>query len=289
MNKVKILTDSVCDILNYDNGKDGSKIFDFDYLPLYVRFDRELKKDFKEIRPKELYEKVNEKKQLPKTTCPSPDDYYQFFKKYTDQGYDIVFFSIGSELSGGIKSATLGAELIENGKVFIVDSQNISTGQGIQVIKACKYRDEGKSAEEIAKICNENSLKATCKFCTDTMEYLYKGGRCNALTALIGSMLRIKPIIASTNGKLMVHKVALGKKNALLELVKAFEEDFVNNKIDLDNVFITHSETYEEALFLKQKLVDLGVDEKIIHFSEANCTVATHCGPKCIGIIYNLK
>ena len=288
MNKVKILVDSVADILIFDD-KDGLKKFDISYIPLYVRFDGELFRDFLEIRPKKLYEKVEEKGKLPKTSCPSPSDYTFVISKYLDQGYDVVFFSIGQHLSGGYKACLLGVEDLPKDRVFIVDSANLSSGIGIQVIKACKLRDEGKSAKEIYEYCEANKKKAKCKFVVDTLEYLHKGGRCSSIAALLGTVLQLKPVITVENGALSVYQRTIGKRRGLKALLNAFNEDFTNKNVDLDCVLVTHSENPEETEFLINGLVELGVDRNIIHTSEANCTVATHCGPKCIGIIYLTK
>lgn len=289
MRKVKILCDSVCDITNFDD-KEGTKTFDFDFLPLYVRFNSDIYKDYKEIKPAELFKKVEELKMLPQTTCPSPDDYYQFFKKYVDKDYDIVFLSIGSSMSGGYKSACLAREELEDpNRVFVFDSSNISTGIGILALKAFKLRDEGKSAKQIYDYLVYSVNNSKCKFVVDTMEYLYKGGRCSALKALIGSVLRIKPVITVKDGKLQMYKNALGKQRAFIELINAFKEDLDNGNIDMDYIMVTHCENKTDFAVLKNKLIGLGIDEKCIHESTANCTVATHCGPNCIGIIYLTK
>ncbi len=288
MNKVKILCDSVADIFEVDN-KNGLELFDIDYVPLYVRFDGELFKDFKEINSKKLFKKVEKLGYLPKTSCPSPDDYFQLINKYVNDGYDVVFFSIGKELSGGYKSCQLGIDEIESGRVFIIDSENLSSGIGIQIIKACKLRDEGKSAKEIYEYAEANKKKSKCKFVVDTMEYLHKGGRCSSIAALFGNIIQLKPVITVEDGKMRVYQKPIGKRRAFNALLDDFKEDYDANNIDLDYVLITHSEAYDDVDFLRDGLIEIGVDPSIIHTSNANCTVSTHCGPGCIGIIYNTK
>ena len=285
MRKVKVLTDTTCDLTD-SLGENILEKLDVDYVSLYVSFNEEIYKDWNEIRPVSLYQKVEEKNQLPKTSCPSPDDYYQFFKKYIDEGYDIVFTGIGGNLSGGFRTATIAAGEFEEGRIHIIDSANLSTGTGLLILKACKYRDEGLSAKEIADKLTETVEKVRSKFVVDTLEYLHKGGRCSGMSRIVGTLLHIKPIIYVVDGKLIVGQKARGKKKGLDAMFECFEEDYKAGKIDMDHIMITHTMTPEEAEYLKAKMLAIGVPEEVIMPTEANCVISCHCGKKTIGILY---
>lgn len=288
MRKVKILTDTTCDLTN-SLGENILEKLDVDYVSLYVSFNEEIYQDWKEIKPVELYKKVEEKKQLPKTSCASPQDYIDFFKKYIDEGYDIVFTGIGGNLSGGYRSATIAASEFEEGRVYVVDSANLSTGIGLQVLKACKYRDQGMSAKEIADKLSDLAKKVKSKFVVDTLDYLHKGGRCSGMTRIVGTLLHIKPIIYVEDGKLVVGQKARGKKKGLDAMFECFAQDFKAGNIDMDHIMITHTMTPEEAEYLLGKMLELGVPEEVIMRTEANCVISCHCGQKTIGILYITK
>ncbi len=288
MNKVKILTDTTADLTDV-SGKNVLDQLDVDYISLSVAFENEVFQDWKEIRPKELYKRVEEGGKLPKSSCGSPEDYRKFFEKYVNEGYDVVFTGISSDLSGAYRSAVLAAKEFDEGRVYVIDSLNLSSAIGLQIMKACKWRNEGMSAKEIAEKIAEIAPKVKCKFVVDTLDYLYKGGRCSGMTKVIGTILNLKPIIAVTDGKLDVWAKARGKKNGLKMMFDDFAKDYKAGNIDMDHIMITHTVVVEEAEYLKEKMLEIGVPENVIMFSEANCVICTHCGPKCIGILYITK
>ena len=146
MNKVVILTDSTCDLdLNIIQEKN------INVIPLYVCFGDKNYKDGVDINTEKLYEMVEELGYLPKTSAVSPNEFINFFAPFIDKGYDIVYLGIGSTLSSTFNNAYIASLSFPENRIFLIDSLNLSTGTGLLVLKACKYRDQNFSAAEIQK------------------------------------------------------------------------------------------------------------------------------------------
>ena len=143
MNKVVILTDSTCDLdLNIIQEKN------INVIPLYVCFGDKNYKDGVDINTEKLYEMVEELGYLPKTSAVSPNEFINFFAPFIDKGYDIVYLGIGSTLSSTFNNAYIASLSFPENRIFLIDSLNLSTGTGLLVLKACKYRDQNFSAAE---------------------------------------------------------------------------------------------------------------------------------------------
>ena len=283
MNKVKIITDSTCDL-----GLELAKKYDVEIIPLYVNFGEESYKDGVNITTEELYKLVEQKNELPKTSAIDIVTITEYFKKWLDLGYDIVFSGISRQMSRTYENALMAVDELEaKDRIFVVDSMNLSTGIGLSILKACDYRDQGLSAKEIAEKMELVIPKVKAQFAIETMEYLYKGGRCSSLSMIVGSMLRIKPIIQVRDGKMNVQQKPIGKmKVALNALLKQIEED--KDRVDLDHILITHSLAFEYRDYLYEKLSAMfpGVD---IVSTVAGCVISSHCGQGTIGILYMVK
>jgi len=282
MNKVKIITDSTCDL-----NPETIKALDIEVVPLMVLLGEKEYRDGVDIKLEQLYEYVTKTKQLPRTSAVSPGAFGVIFKKYIDEGYDIFLTGIGSALSGTLQAARLAACDFPEDRIRIVDSMNLSSASGLLTMKACKLRDEGKSLKQIADAIEALVPKVYCSFAVDTLDYLYKGGRCNGASYFIGTFLRAHPIIKVTKGRLDVYKTPKGKKiKALNELVDDFKSHLPG--IDMDHVMITHSIAPEDLEYLVKELSKL-VDPKIIMPTRAGCVISSHCGPNTIGILYICK
>ena len=279
MNKVLITTDSTADlspeILETRNIK---------MVPLYVRFNDESYKDSIDITTLELYKKVEDYGFLPKTQAASPGDFEIFFKKYLDEGYKIVHISIGSKISATYKSALLAIDLLETKDVYVIDSANLSSGIALLVLKASDLKDQGLSAEEINEEILKLVPKVSSQFAIKTLDYLHKGGRASGLSAFVGSVLRIKPIIQVNDGKLDVYKKSVGKMSKALDVMI---DDLVNlnGEIDDNYVFITHSLAPDSFEYIKNRL-EKEVKVKHILEGHAGCVISSHCGEGTIGILY---
>ena len=280
--KVKIITDSTCDL-------DAKTIEEKDVLvmPLYVNFTNASFLDGVDLTTEELYKKVEEYQELPKTAAIPIGTFLEVFQKYVDEGYEIVFTGISKQMSRTYENAVLAAREVNEEKIHIVDSMNLSTGIGLLVLKACKYRDSGLSASLIASKLNEDNKLVLSQFAIETMDYLHKGGRCSSLAKIFGTLLKIKPIIAVRDGKMHVAKKPHGKMQVALDvMIEQLKEDLP--RLDTDVVIITHSLAFEYCDYIKQKISAFLGDVPIMS-TVAGCVISSHCGKGTIGILYMVK
>ncbi|MBM7453295.1 DegV family protein with EDD domain [Acholeplasma morum] len=282
MNKVIIMADSTCDLT-----QELLSSRQIELIPLYVNFGEQSYRDGVDIQTEELYQKVEELGYLPKTSAISPGDFIVRFEPYIEQGYDIVMLTIGSKLSGTYQAALVAQSNFDEGRVQIIDTQNLSSGGGLLALKACDFRDKGLSASEIKAEVDKLVPRVRSQFAIQTMEYLYKGGRCSALSMFLGSVLSIKPIIQVNNGKLDVYKKSVGKMTrALDQMLEDYYELF--DKVDKDYVMITHSLADKSAAYMKEHIQNHGKLPKALLETTAGCVISTHCGKGTIGILYIL-
>lgn len=282
MAKVKIYTDSTSDL-----SQELIKKHDISIIPLYVGFDDNTYRDGVDITTAQLYEKVEELNKLPKTSAPSPLDFVRAFQADIDEGNDILYIGLSTKLSATIQNAKIAASEFSKGKIEIVDSKNLSTGIGLLVMKAVDFRAQKMQVTDIANKLRELVPKVETAFVPDTLDYLYMGGRCSALTNIVGNVLKIRPIIKVKDGGMIVGQKARGKRNKILDtmLNNALKD---KDNMDSARVFITHSHGLKDAEFLKEQLEkSLDVNEIII--TDAGCVISSHCGPNTVGILYIVK
>ena len=282
MKKIKIISDSTCDL-----SRDLVEKHDIEIVPLYVNFGEESYLDGVNLNVETMYDLVSKKKVLPKTAAPSPGAFVEVFKKYLEQDYEIIFLGIGSKFSATFSSASVAKQTLESEDIYLVDSLNLSSGTGLLILKATKYIEDGLTAKEIKSRLEEIVPKVRSQFVIDTLDYLYKGGRLNALSALVGGMLRIKPIIKVREGLMAVGKKGRGSmKNGIdLMLNEVFSE---KDNIDPEFVMITHSLNDDYASYIKEE-VEKEITFKNVNTTTAGCVISSHCGKGTIGILYILK
>ena len=279
---VKLITDSTNDL-----NKELLDELDIEVIPLYVNFGVESYKDGIDITTEELYKKVEEKGELPKTSAISVADFIAVFQKYVDLGYEIVFTGISAQMSSTLQNANLAKEEVAPDKIYIVDSKNLSSGIGLLLLKAAKDIKNGLSAKEVAQNMEENTKLVLSQFVIEKMDYLYKGGRCSGVAKFVGTLLKIKPYIIVRDGKMSVGKKPIGKMQvALIALLEQIKED--KDRVDLDHILITHSIAYEYRDYLYERLREMFPNVDIIS-TVAGCVISSHCGRGTIGILYMLK
>ncbi|NWL88373.1 MULTISPECIES: DegV family protein [unclassified Paenibacillus] len=282
MGTLKIFADSTCDLPSDWIGK-----YDIGIIPLYVIFDQQTYKDGVDLDTPMLYQKVSETKKLPKTAAPSPADFIQAFTPAINEGKDILYISLSSELSSTYQNALIAAAEFPEGRVRVFDSLNLSTGIGLQVMKAYRAAEAGQNIEEIMDLLHRTRPQVETEFVIDSLDYLYKGGRCSGMQNLVGSLLKIRPVIKVIDGKMTpAYKVRGSREKALHQMLDnalACIED-----MDNDLIFVTHSLADEDADQLKSILQEkTGAREVAI--SKAGCVISSHCGAKTIGILYTKK
>lgn len=236
------------------------------------------------ITPDDIYAHYERTGRLCTTSAPNAYDYEQFWRPWLDEGYEIVHFTISSEMSTAYNQAVLAAE--ETGHVYPVDSRSLSTGIGLLVLEACDLRDQGFAAEEIAARVREDSAKCQASFLVDVIEYLWKGGRCSSVAAIGANLLKLKPRIDVQNGKMLSTKKYRGKT---AKCFAAYADDLLKGKDNIrqNRIFITHSGIDEDIIQLVQDKIrqwQPGVEH--IYVTRAGGTISCHCGPGTLGILY---
>lgn len=284
MRKIKIITDSTADL-----NKDIVKLNDIKVMPLKVSFTDQTYNDGVDIDTETLYRLVDEKKELPKTSAISPGEFIIEFEKWLDLGYDILYIGIGSTISGTFQSANLAKETLGSDSIQLVDSLNLSSGIGLLVLKAIEYRNQGLSVIELKDKITELVPKVSSQFAIQVLDYLHKGGRASGTTALVGKVLRVRPIIKVKNGILDVYKKPMGTMTkAVTLMLEEFIEAVNQDNVDLENVMITHSLNEKQAIYMKE-YVESRVKVENLIISNAGCVISSHCGKGTIGILYILK
>ena len=282
--KIIITSDSSCDL-----SKELIKQHDIRIVPLHVNFEDVEFDDGVNIDLTKMFAKVETSGKLPKTSAVSPEEFVKFFSKIREEEPDahIIYTGIGSALSSTFQSAHIAKDILEDDKIHLIDSKNLSTGIGLVLLKASIYRSLGWGIEKIIRKLNLLIPKVKVQFVIKTLDYLRKGGRCKTITFIIGSLLKIRPMIAVREGKLVVGRKVIGPmKKACLDMMKLFERDI--EKIDPEFVFITHCSGEESVPILKEEVEKHHLVENL-YVTEAGCTIGSHCGPGCIGILYILK
>ena len=277
MNKVIITSDSTAD-LDYLFKEKNVPV-----ISLEVLLGDRVGLDGEEITPEDIYEYYAKTKQTPKTSAIAPERYRDFFKKYRDEGYEIVHFTISATMSACYNNACAVAE--ELGGIYVVDSMNLSTGIGMQVLYALDLKEEGLSAKEIADKVNARRSKVQASFVVDTMSFLHKGGRCSSVTAIFATVLKIHPCIAVKNGTMGVRKKYMGSTSkAIMKYVKDTLATYPNP--DKRYFFVTHSSVAPETVkAVKDEILAVHPDVDIIE-TVAGSTVTAHCGKGTLGILF---
>ena len=280
MAKIKIVVDSTVDL-----SKDLYEKYDMEIIPLNVSFGEETFKDGVSITRDQLYKDVEKFKSLPATSAPGPQVFEEVFRKWLDQGYEVIYVGIGSTLSTAFQSANIAKNMIDSDKIHLVDSKNLSSASGLLAMKAAKLAKEGVSAEEICKTLEKDVPNTVAQFSVETLNYLHKGGRCSGTAKVLGHLLHIHPHILVKDGKLIVYKKPRGTmKIAIDEQIEELKNALP--KVQMDNIMITDSGVSDEIREYFVKQVSKLVDPKIIRTTPAGCVIASHCGPGTIGLLF---
>lgn len=278
---IKIIADSTCDL-----SKDLIEKYDITILPLHINLGSEEFLDGVTITPDEIYKWSDANNTTPKTSAASIEDTIDALKPIVEAGDEAVLFCIASGMSTTINVFRMAVqELDAEDKVRVIDSANLSTGIGLQVIEAACMAREGKSLDEIVTSIEDIKTRVRASFVVDILTYLYRGGRCSGLAALAGGMLKLHPKIVVKDGVMGPDKKYRGKINsAILNYAKDMEEALLKAK--KDRVFITHSGCDQEAIdSVKAYLESLNVFEEIL-VTRAGGVISSHCGPGTLGVLF---
>ncbi len=278
--KVKIISDSTCDL-----SKELVQRYDIDILPLHILLgDKEYEDGV--ITPDEIFAWSDDNKTTPKTSAPAITEAVELMRPYVEEGREIVCFSISESMStsGNVMRLAAG-ELDADELVTVIDSANLSTGIGLLVIEAAIMADNGCSASEIKARMEELKPYVRASFVVDTLTYLYRGGRCSAVAAMAGSVLKLHPRIVVENGAMDAAKKYRGKlSSVIMSYTKDMEEQLKNARSD--RVFITHSGCDRQIVDnVREYLESLGIFDEILE-TRAGGVISSHCGPGTLGVLF---
>ena len=284
MSKVKILVDSTSDI-----PENIRKRYSIDFVPLFIIFGEDSFRDRIDITVPEIFEMVDKRNMLPKTSAVNQVELFQTFQRLTADGSEVVFIGISSEISTTVQNALLVASEIPDNKVHVFDSRNLSIGIAIQAIKAAELAEQGKSAQEIMNFLNEISPKVRTSFIVKDLNYLKMGGRCSSLQAFAGSLLNIKPKIHLENGFVLAGENFRGSREKIVQkLIESSASDLPN--IDMDTVLLAHAFASDrDVQIAKDCLLSLMPNIKNLIVTTTGGVISSHCGPETVGLVYKLK
>ena len=282
MSNYRIITDSCCDLPNDIRAK-----LDIDVIELSLLFHGEEHIALTDEKIKAMYDALRHGESA-STSAVNPTGWRNVIEPVLKAGEDALVMAFSSGLSTTYQSAVIAAaELLEeypDRKIKVVDTLGASLGQGMYVWHACKKRDEGLSLEELYDWCEANKQNMAHWFTVDDLMFLKRGGRISAATALLGTMLNIKPILhVDENGKLVSVAKSRGRKSALEALVKKMEADGLAE--GNETIFLSHGDCLEDAEYVAKLCKErCGVKEVIISYVGA--VIGSHSGPGTVALFY---
>lgn len=279
MKPIKILADSTCDLSNELLAE-----YDISICPLQVNLDEESYYDGVDIMPDDIYAWAEKNNKTPTTSAPSPEQADSFLRKYSDD-YDLIVFTVSGDMSSAFQTFTVLGKKIENARITVIDSRNLSTGIGLQVLTAAKMAKNGEDYDKIIEAINEIIPKVRAGFVVEDVLFLHKGGRCSALAAFGATALKLRPTLAVRDGVIKVDKKVRGDiHSATLKYVETIKEGIESARDDM--VFITHSGADEKTI---QEIYGYlsGLNKfKNIYITRAGCVISSHCGSGTLGVLF---
>ena len=281
MSNIRITCDSTCDLT-----ASLYETYRAQPVPLGVSLGDDFRRDGVDIKPQDIYAFAAATGSLPKTSAISVGEYEELFRSLTAQGDPVIHINLSSELSASHQNACLAAQMV--GNVYVVDSRNLSSGSGHLVLLARELADEGKSPEEIVAALEEARAKLDVSFVLQTLEYLHMGGRCSGVAAFGANLMKLRPEIEVIDGKMQVGRKYRG---TMEKTVLAYIRGRLEGRTDIDckRIFITHSgvpqDIEDKAVALVKELQPF--EEVLV--TSAGCTISSHCGPNCLGVLFLRK
>lgn len=279
--RTKIISDSTCDL-----SEELLWQYDITILPLHINKDGESYLDGVEIKPSDIFSYVDSGGEICSTASVNINEFMDCFDKYSPLYDAVIVVTIGSGFSGCYQNALIASQEYRN--VYIVDSCSLSCGQGLLVLKAVELGRKCTSAEEICQQLAEDASRIEASFILDRLDYMKKGGRCSAVTALGANLLKLRPCIEVKDGSMIVSKKYRGTFTKVIS-------QYVKEKLDScrevcgDKIFIVHPDAEESAIEAAKQIINKdGRFENVLE-ARAGCTVACHCGPNTLGIMFMKK
>ena len=278
---IKVISDSTCDL-----SKELVEKYNISIIPLTIVKNEQEFKDGVDITPADIFAHVASGGDLCSTAAVGVGEYADWFSKYANDYDGVVHINISAEFSSSHQNARIAAEEFEN--VRVIDSRNLSTGQGLVVLKACQLAHECASLDELQEKLEAFTQKVEASFLLDQLAYMVKGGRCSSAAALGANLLNLKPCIEVKNGKMSVVKKYRGN---YAKCLANYIKDRLTNREDLEyeTLFVTRTPVSNETLETVKKTVAECDQFQNTYWTEAGCTVSCHCGPGTLGVLFVRK
>lgn len=275
MGKIKIITDSSCDLPKYIIKK-----YEIIVLPLLINIGEKSYIDGENINIIELLEKMEGNNQFPTTSQVNPQRFLECYKSYLREDYSIISIHLSSKMSGTYQSACIAKGILESDSIEIVDSQNVTSGLGLLVLKACSLRDQGYDIKTINEIIVELIPHVKSVLAFDCLDNLVKGGRLSKTAGAIGNILGIKPILAVKDGQLIVMDKVRGSKKAIRYIMDYVKKLGIKSN---EPSVLLHVENKDILTNLRD---DLTKRKTEFIECEVGCAVGVHAGPRACGVFF---
>ncbi len=273
---IKITSDSTCDL-----SPELLARYDITLTPLYITQDGKTCRDGIDIHPEDIFAHVSAGGSLPTTSAVNIADYQEVFSRYAGEYDAVIHFNIGQEFSACHQNACIAAADYDN--VYVIDSRNLTVGQGILVLEAAEAAARGEAAPDIVSGIQALIPKVDTTFIPNSLDYLAKGGRCSSVVALGANLLKLKPCIVLADGKMSVGKKYRGVFDKILP-------DYIRDQLDgkdfrTDRCIIVSAAVQPDTLAaVRAAVAQYGFGE--ILEARAGCTISSHCGPNTLGFIF---
>ena len=277
---VKIISDSTCDL-----SPELIARYDIDIIPLHIILGEEDYTDGQGVTPDDIYRWSDENRTSPKTAAISMADALATLSPYVKDGREVVCFTISASMSSTYNVLRMAAEQTDPALVQVIDSRNLSTGVGLQVIAAAEMAQKGASAAEIVEKIKSDRDLIRASFVVDTLTYLHRGGRCSGAAAMMGGALKLHPRIGVAEGKMSAGKKYRGRMDRVIrDYVADMQEELLQAR--KEHVFITHSGCDEITLSAVYDLLKNLNHFDEIHITRAGGVISSHCGPGTLGVLF---
>lgn len=278
---IKLIADSTCDL-----SPEFQEKYNISIVPLIVVKENREFIDGETITPADIFAHVAAGGNLCSTAARSVMVYQETFAKYAKDYDAVIHVNIGAEFSSSYQNACIAASEFDN--VLVIDSRNLTVGQGFVALKALEYAKTASSLDELKQLLDNFADRVETSFVLDRLDYMVKGGRCSTAAALGANLLHLKPCIDLKNGKMAVGKKYRG---AYEKCLASYVKDKLAGRTDIDtsSVFVVHTDVPEAVVKAIPGIVAQYQKFDTVYEAVAGCTISCHCGPGTLGIIFVRK
>lgn len=276
MEKIKIITDSTCDL-----PKDIIEKFDIDVIPVYLNINSQSYRDGLDITFEELNEIILKTDSFPTISSINPDIFKDIYESYLDKGYKIISIHVSSKLSLTYQSASIAKNILDTNDVIIYDSANVCAGLGMIVQKAASMVKDGYSLNQICDNIESSFLNIKSRIIINNLEALSRSGKITKTMGMLGNIFKIRPIVELSNGEVILVGGVRGSKKVINYLINFIEENDIDDNTEMCLIYLDDCNLFDD---LKKYLRDRDYKYSTI---KVGCVCGTYIGNKGIGIFIN--